>query len=118
MNDSIFRLVTPEDLKTAQETGMVPRSGADEKSGFVHMSPRSEVLATAQRYYSVEDPPFVLEIDPNALGSKLKWEAVASRGGVEFPHLYAPNIPFVAVRYVSRLTVNDQGELAWDAPHA
>ena len=113
MNNSIFRLVTPEDLKTAQETGMVPRSGADEKSGFVHMSPESEVLATAQRYYSVEDPPFVLEIDPNALGSKLKWEAVGARVGVEFPHLYAPNIPFVAVKKTSRLFVTDESQFTW-----
>ena len=116
MHARIFRLVTKEELAEAQVSGQVPRSPADEKSGFIHLSPREEVLRTANRYFSVDAPPALLEIDTTQLEANLKWEVVASRGHVKFPHLYAANIPWSSVSCVHTLSVDEHQQFRWDMP--
>ncbi|MEE2904584.1 MAG: DUF952 domain-containing protein [Myxococcota bacterium] len=111
--NSIYRIVTEEELRTAKESGRVPRNSADESSGFVHLSPHSEVLTTASRYYSTYPVLYALEVSAEALGPDLKWEVVKSRKNVSFPHLYAPNIPWNSVREVHRLSINEQGAFDW-----
>ena len=110
---SIYRIVTEEELRTAEESGRVPRNSADEASGFVHLSPHPEVLKTASRDYSTYLKLYVLEVSAEALGPALKWEVVPSRNNVSFPHLYAPNIPWDSVKEVHRLVWSAQGDFAW-----
>jgi len=110
---SIYRIVTEAELSTAKESGRVPRNGADEASGFIHLSPHAEVLTTASRYYSAHPKLFVLEVNAEALGPALKWEIVNSRNNVSFPHLYAPNIRWESVIKVHTLVINKQGFFVW-----
>ena len=98
MSSFIYRVVSREDWEHAQALGQVPRCGADERDGFVHLSTLETVLQTANLYFDVSEEPLVLKIDAALLGSALKWEAVASRGGALFPHLYAPGIPLPTVQ--------------------
>ena len=49
-----------------------------------------------------------LEVDEEALGDALRWEAVESRGGALFPHLYADGIPRSAIR--ARIELVSVGE--------
>ena len=91
----------------------MPRNSADEASGFVHLSPHTEVLTTASRYYSSYPKLYVLEVSAEALGPDLKWEVVKSRNNVSFPHLYAPNIPWESVKEVHTLFINAQGVFDW-----
>ena len=97
MNDSLYRVVSREDWEQAQRLGRVPRCGSDERDGFVHLSTEETVIETANLYFELSEAPLALEIDPKHLGNDLKWERVASRGDVAFPHLYAEGIPLSAV---------------------
>ena len=110
---SIFRIVTQRELIEAKESGQVPRNVADETSGYVHLSPKSEVLTTAQRYYSNHQELSVLEVNSIDLGAALRWERVESRNNVSFPHLYAPNIPWTAVKEIHTLTQKTDGCFEW-----
>ena len=103
MTDLLYRIVGLEDWDIAQRQGHVPRCGSDERDGFVHLSTAETYLETADLYFVPAEDPVVLEIDAQALGSALRWEAVETRGGTQFPHLYAPGIPLAAVRGVIRL---------------
>lgn len=98
MSRCIYRVVSREDWEQAQALGHVPRSGADDRDGFVHLSTLETVLQTANLYFDVSEEPRVLKIDAALLGDDLKWESVASRGGARFPHLYAPGIPLSTVQ--------------------
>ena len=108
MNDSLYRVVSLEDWNQAQGLGRVPRCGSDDRDGFVHLSTEETVIETANLYFEISEAPLALEIDPKLLGDDLKWERVASRGGVAFPHLYAEGIPLSAVRAVISLDHSTQ----------
>ena len=107
MNDSLYRVVSLEDWEQAQKLGRVPRCGADARDGFVHLSTEETFLETANLYFEISEAPLALVIDPGHLGDDLKWEAVASRGGVAFPHLYSEGIPLSAVRAVISLDYSE-----------
>ena len=98
MNNYIYRVVSLEDWNQTQKLGCVPRCGADDRDGFVHLSTEETMLETANLYFETSEQPLILEIDPKVLGEDLKWEEVESRGGAEFPHLYSDGIPLQAVR--------------------
>ena len=108
MNDFIYRVVSLEDWEQAQRLGRVPRCGADDRDGFVHLSTEKTFIETANLYFETSEAPLALEIDPKLLGDDLKWEAVASRGDVVFPHLYSEGIPLSAVRAVISLDHSTQ----------
>ena len=107
MNDSLYRVVSLEDWEQAQKLGRVPRCGADARDGFVHLSTEETVIETANLYFEISEAPLALVIDPGHLGDDLKWEAVASRAGATFPHLYSEGIPLSAVRAVISLDYSE-----------
>jgi uncharacterized protein (DUF952 family) len=92
------------------------------EDGFVHCSGSEDVtLAVACDYFAnLDEPLFVLEIDPKELGAELRFEAPApiSGGGRQhledtetFPHVYGP-IERKAIRAVGRLG-KDGGQYRW-----
>ena len=100
MNDShraVYRVISGEDWEIAQRTGVVPRCGADERDGFVHLSTADTMLETANLYFEPAEAPLIIEVLTRQLGAALRWEEVASRGDKLFPHLYAPGIPYHAI---------------------
>ena len=104
-----YRVVSGDDWLQAQARGVVPRCGADERDGFVHLSTEDTVLTTANLYFEPGEAPLVLEVAVAELGEALKWEPVESRGGVLFPHLYAPGIPRSAIRATVALVHRTDG---------
>ena len=104
----IYRVISKEDWEETKASGGVPRCGNDERDGYVHMSPYDPVLDTAGLYFTPDEEPLVLEVDEEALGEALRWEAVESRGGALFPHLYADGIPRSAIR--ARIELVSVGE--------
>ena len=103
MEEWVYRIVGLDDWREALGAGRVPRCGSDERDGFVHLSTAGTCLETANLYFDVSEQPVVLEIEAAALGEALRWEAVESRGGQRFPHLYAAGIPVDSVRSVTAL---------------
>ncbi len=105
----LYRIVSLEDWKQTLTQGQVPRCGADERDGFVHLSTQDNFIETANLYYEEVEQPVVLEIDPEVLGDALRWEVVPSRNNQAFPHLYAPGVPLSAVRSVATLRMEASG---------
>lgn len=87
--------------------GSYYKSNAFEREGFVHLSTRLQVLATAQRYYAGRSGLVLLAIDTNALEIDVIYENLL--GGEElFPHFYAA-IPRAAVLKSSGLVLGREG---------
>ena len=100
----VFRVLGKSDWALSHDAGIVPPCGSDSRDGFIHLSRFEDIIDTANLYFDLSESPLVLEVDAEALGDKLRWEKVASRGGRSFPHLYAPGIPLKAVRATHPLT--------------
>ena len=97
LHQSVYRVISGEDWEVAQRTGVVPRCGADDRDGFVHLSTADTMLETANLYFKPEEAPLIIEVLTSELGVALRWETVASRGDQAFPHLYASGIPYQAI---------------------
>ena len=92
----IVHLTDAADWAAARAAGrVVPASLATE--GFVHCSAPDQVIAVADRFYRGRRDAILLVIDPNRLGSELRWEAPVHPDGrpaepdePRFPHVYGP----------------------------
>jgi len=81
----IFRTPEWEALKADGSTLGAPVDLAD---GFVHFSTAEQTAETAARHFAGVEGLWLIACEEAALGSDLRWEP--SRGGQDFPHLYAP----------------------------
>ncbi|TGE23808.1 DUF952 domain-containing protein [Hymenobacter aquaticus] len=93
----IYRLATTADWEQARQTGFF--ASADLRAeGFIHCSEKSQVLATARRYYPGRPDLVLLEIDESQLraaGVRVEREWVAARGEA-FAHVFGA-IPVAAI---------------------
>ncbi|MEO0358609.1 MAG: DUF952 domain-containing protein [Pseudomonadota bacterium] len=80
----IFRAQEWDALATQGETLGAPIDLAD---GFIHFSTADQAQTTADLHFSGVQGLVVAAVDTAPLGDTLKWEM--SRGGAEFPHLFA-----------------------------
>jgi uncharacterized protein (DUF952 family) len=78
----------------------------DLKDGFIHFSTPETLSGTLSTHLAGQEGLCLLEVEPERLGDALVWEE--SRGGVQFPHLYAALDPG-AVRAVHDLPLDDSG---------
>lgn len=102
----IFKLLRPTEWAELQSRGSFAGSQADLKDGFIHFSTAEQVRETARRHFAAEPEVVLAEVEPETLGSSLRWEP--SRGGALFPHLYAA-LPLEAVRRTWRLEAGPEG---------
>ena len=109
----VYRIIVPTDWQQALTDGHVPLALIDRTDGYIHLSPRSQVLQTAALYFTAEDRPSALKIDAAALGSALVWEPVAIRGGRLFPHLYSDTLPLDVVAERIELKHNYDGTFSF-----
>ncbi len=58
----------------------------DIQSGFIHLSTKSQIKNTIEKYYKNEDSIIVFKINVKDIAKNLKWEI--SRNNQLFPHLY------------------------------
>ena len=61
------------------------------------------MVVTAKEYFSGVTNLHCFVVDLDALGDRVKWEAVATRNGEEFPHLYGGPLPMDAVIEIRKL---------------
>lgn len=95
----IFHAAMPDDWAAAFQTGeytMSTRGQTLDEVGFIHLSTRDQVEATANRFYSDVDQLVLLTVDPLKVPSELKWEPPAPGVDTLFPHIYGP-LPIAAV---------------------
>ncbi|MDG4825847.1 DUF952 domain-containing protein [Asanoa sp. WMMD1127] len=98
----IYKLLTTAEWRAAEAAGVYAGSEFDKGDGFIHFSAADQVVETAARVFGGQTGLTMLSVDPDVLGSELRWEP--SRGGALFPHLYGP-MPLHAV--VAVITLRD-----------
>ena len=98
----LYRILTNDEWRIARKKGFISATQADRKDGFIHLSSQETFLETADRYYSPQDHPWVVELAPEKLMGQIRWELVGAREAL-FPHFYGGEIPLNAVRVVARL---------------
>jgi uncharacterized protein (DUF952 family) len=97
------RILRPDEWERARAAGELLPTPLDLKDGFLHLSPRSEVLETAARYFTDSTKLILLRFSTEELKPHLRWEAVPSRNGQLFPHYYG-RLSLQMSFQVSRLT--------------
>ncbi len=108
MDDIIYRLMDQQSWLEAKRTGVFLGSADDKRDGFIHFSTAATVRETARRYYADIPDLMLISVAVKDVEADLKWEP--SRGGLLFPHLYAP----LAVRAVQTAQLLDRDESGHD----
>ena len=93
----IYKALTPQQWAGFQKSALFTGSPVDLEDGYIHMSCASQLKATLDKWYADQTQVALLQIDAQAIAGDLKYEV--SRGGAEFPHLYA-DLPMSAVGQV------------------
>ena len=84
----VVKIVSKAEWDVAKTKGVYEGSSDDNRDGFIHLSAPNQVKGTAAKYFAGRDDLLLVSIDSRKLGPALRWEK--SRGGEDFPHLYAP----------------------------
>ncbi len=95
----LFHAAMPDDWAAAFQTGeytMSTRGQTLAEVGFIHLSTRDQVEATANRFYADVDQLVLLTVDQLKVPSEIKWEPPSPGSDVLFPHIYGP-LPIAAV---------------------
>jgi uncharacterized protein (DUF952 family) len=84
----VFKVVPRDQWDAACRIGTFAGSADDARDGFIHLSTATQLAGTLAKHFRGKDDLVLVAFDARALGEELKWEV--SRGGEDFPHLYAP----------------------------
>ena len=99
--------ISPAGLwREAERIGAFTGAPVDRADGFIHFSTAAQAAETAAKHFAGQDALLIVAADAGKLGNALKYEV--SRGGVLFPHLYAP-LALDAVRWVKPLPLGADG---------
>jgi uncharacterized protein (DUF952 family) len=90
----IYKVLTLEQWTSFQADTVFRGSPVDISDGYIHMSCVPELKATLDKWYADQATVVLLQIEAAAIETDLKYEV--SRGGAEFPHLFA-DLPLTAV---------------------
>jgi uncharacterized protein (DUF952 family) len=82
----IYKICPASAWREAERQGVYRGSADDTRDGFIHFSLPSQVAETARKHFAGQSGLFLIEVDADALGDKLRWEH--SRNDELFPHLY------------------------------
>ena len=93
----IYKGLTPEQWASFQAAQVFTGSPVDLVDGYIHMSCAAQLKETLDKWYADQAEVILLQIDAAAIETDLKYEV--SRGGLEFPHLFA-DLPMSAVGQV------------------
>jgi len=102
----VFKIARRSTWECACRDGAFSGSADDVRDGFIHLSSRDQIAGTLAKHFAGQDDLVLIQFETNRLGDALRWEP--SRGGVEFPHLYAP-LPTEAALSVVPLKLDANG---------
>lgn len=106
-DNAAFKVLTAAELAEL-EAGSFAGSVDDRRDGFIHLSTAAQLTVTVDKHYADGGELYVAEVDLDALGDAIRWEA--SRGGQDFPHLYS-DLPLDAVVAYSPLARGVDGQV-------
>ena len=93
----IYKALTGDQWDAFQADKIFKGSAVDLEDGYIHLSCASELKATLDKWYAAEPKVILIQVKVDEVETHLKYEV--SRGGVEFPHLFA-DLPMSAVQQV------------------
>ena len=102
----IYKICPASAWREAERLGVYRGSADDTRDGFIHFSKASQVAVTARKHFCGQAGLFLIEIDADALGDRLRWER--SRNDELFPHLYG-ELDLAAVTNVLDMPVRSDG---------
>ena len=102
----IYKISPASAWREAERQGVYRGSADDLRDGFVHFSAAAQVAETAKRHFSGQTGLFLIEVDADVLGDRLRWEP--SRNDEMFPHLYG-ELDLGAVTAVRELRLRSDG---------
>ncbi|WP_240006586.1 DUF952 domain-containing protein [Pseudaquidulcibacter saccharophilus] len=88
MQSIAYKIERKDIWQQAQQTGTYFGSALDLKDGFIHLSTLDQLNGTLRLYFTGIDNLLIIMVDLAKCGEAIKWET--SRGGAQFPHIYAP----------------------------
>jgi len=104
---AIIYKIVPETLwNEARAKGVFDGAAIDLTDGFIHFSTAAQVEGTARKHFTGQAGLFLVAVNADALGDKLRWEP--ARDGALFPHLYG-ELDVVAVTDVLDLPLRGDG---------
>jgi uncharacterized protein (DUF952 family) len=106
MAEPVYKVLTKAAYQRAGRNGHFQGSTDDVRDGFIHLSAAHQLEGTLAKHFAGQSELVLLAVDPERLGSDLKWER--SRGGGLFPHLYAP-LDLAAVLWTKPLPLSPDG---------
>ena len=83
----IYKIFRSDEWSELQANGKTAGAPIDLEDGYIHFSTATQAQETADKHFAGAENLFVAAIDSDVIETDLKWEV--SRGGAEFPHLYA-----------------------------
>ena len=106
---TIYKICPASAWREAERQGAYRGSADDLRDGFIHFSTAAQVPGTAAKHFAGQSGLFLIAVDADALGDRLKWEP--SRGGDLFPHLYGELDPGTVLK-VMDMPLRSSGEHA------
>lgn len=105
----IYKICHENEWKSAERERIYAGSSKDREDGFMHFSRAEQLSGTLARYYAGAGDLVLVAVDPDMLGSALRYEP--SRDGALFPHLYAA-LPIASVKWVKPIPRNPDGSFS------
>lgn len=103
----IYKIAPGALWSAALAAGQFDGAPVDLADGFIHFSTAQTVRETAAKHFAGQHDLLLVAVDPGRLAAHaLRWEP--SRGGLLFPHLYAP-LPLDAVMWTVPLPLGTEG---------
>ncbi len=71
MLSSLFKVVSLSDWQHTQKTDTVPLCASDRQHGHIHLNQFDSLEQVTNHYFSEQDQPLALRIDPDAIADSL-----------------------------------------------
>ncbi len=101
-----YKVLTSDQMTALEHAGSFTGAPIDLADGYIHLSTQAQLTETVDKHFAGQTGLWVAAVDLDALDGAIKWEE--SRGGQQFPHLYAP-LPLSAVIAYGALARDDSG---------
>lgn len=112
MSKYAYKILKTEEWDALKLQGEFEGSPIDLQDGYIHMSLADQVQETLDKHYKSSRDVVIACVDLSCFGPELKFEA--SRGGAQFPHLYA-KLPRRAVTAFKAYRANATGQFTFHA---
>jgi uncharacterized protein (DUF952 family) len=110
--EKLFRIVPHFEWQLAQQTGFIPRCGADEREGHIHLNEFSSIGFVTGVYFSAQEQPVALEISLDGLLDHLRWLPPTSEKPWRQPVLTVEQIPASRVVALHELLIDENGNFS------